>query len=298
MSTAIVKYNSTDIAASTLHRDITVAGREDLKVIYKALPQGAEAVVQFFVTTDLPSIAGSSIPKEEPKMYHAATILLKRPVDRKSIDVTATISSYVTGSYQTPAMLEGPFGIARRPTEALVTSGGSSSDEVAQVESSVYRYPIISSDGIYLLRTHSVAKGFPIPCTLAGAMQRIFKDGVPLPLDQRFHYCTLTVAVNIPFQRTQILYIHRGVRGTGEKIGVENPWNGLCYGYADAPEYLQLKNSALEASKPRQVPDSARELTRMTGGGVVSGFLTASEDGGRATLPTPTPRARIEEVKE
>lgn len=247
MSSAITTLGA---AALSLHRDFAENGITKLEEIYEALPDEAEVTIDIILSADFDSGG---------KVYQCATALLAKEGD--DLGVNASIGSYIAGEYQTPCLALEGVGVPP------ATSTASDSTEIQ-----LMRYPLIAN-------TQAIPEDAdPLLLRIAGHVNAIFKDGIILPADQRFHYCSLVVMVKTPtIPRALFLAMHRGARGTGEKRGVDNPWSTWCYGFEYDGQFEASKAAALGRARPQFLALEAERVDVRTFGGVIS-------DVGRAAL--------------
>ncbi len=261
-SSQVVRYGSTALAAGALHNDM-VSRKQELRLISQTLPPGSEAVVKFLVVADL-NPAGQS--GTDPQIYHAATAHF-RTLPNKKFVVSATISTYVTGAYQQRVSRE---DLERSPPNsesinALVPTDASSREIV------VLRHPLMSGENEKAFDSMDAKERCPEATNIVNVVKRMFVKGVPLPSDQRFHYCTFTVMVRIPNESLQYLVALRGTRGTKDpRNQSEGSWNSTSvqdfdYSNNDGHEadlekrFGNLKAEACDGARPSDIPEEARQ---------------------------------------
>lgn len=279
-SSQIVRYGSTALAAGGLHSDMVVHGKKELRQISKILPPGAEAVVQFFVTADL-SLSASGSRSREPQIYRAATAHFKTTADNKLV-VSATIGVYITGAYQERVV--SLQELEASPSPAIESLASNAVIEVCSREVEVLRHPLISEENEEKLKEMHASERCPQALTIMRLVKEMFKDGVPLPGDQRFHYCTFTVMFRIPSERIQYLAVLRGTRGvkdprtlsssTWHSTGVKDVTYGSNGKVEQQEEELEtrfkdLRLQACSGARPSSIPDEARQIDSLTRNGVM-----------------------------
>lgn len=263
----LVRYGSTALATSALHRDMVISGRDELKRVYQKLPSGAEAVVRFLVVADLNLSAHAKRSHIEPQMYHAAAVHLATHAGNR-LTVTATIGTYVTGHYQEKVSFQALKALSEfsSPNTVVVPA------DTSEVE--VFRHPLISEQNEEHFHSMNASTRCPRAFALMEAVKKIFRDGVPLPFDQRFHYCTFTVMVRMPHKNIQYLTALRGLRGTRDPRSVQGNWTSTGVEHASGdeekqPEELEerfrtLRAEACEGVRPLEIPAGAKQLTGKT----------------------------------
>ncbi len=243
---SLTRYTNTTLAAAAIHQDITGAStRGQLREIYQQLPQGTGVIVQFYISTNESTSPGT-------RVHHAATALLEN-VTGRGLKITATIASYESGRYRT---LETPLESLSTLSDHASTDKSSAliaGEEVSRAseETVVTRHPLMDASGMESLEYSLNTPQHRPLLVIAKAMQNIFAEGVPLPIQERFHYCTFSVMLS----SGSLFYIHRGVGGgiadrTGRSDG---KWEGLCYGVCEDKTYERQKLVATGAIVPYQL---------------------------------------------
>lgn len=132
------------------------------------------------------------------------------------------------------------------------------------------------------------SKRCPKAFKIAKVINEIFKDGIPLPTDQRFHYCTFTVAVRQPSQSIQFIALSYGIRGTKDSKQISSDWSSASVNENFASEdFEKLKNEAKGKSKPSSVPKLADVVSTTT---VKNALLNAN------SLPSSLEPSKIEKI--
>lgn len=248
----ITTYNNTTLAAGALHGDI-LANKIELKSICSKLPLNAETIVQFMVAADFQN------SKTQATIYHAATVKITK-TSEKGCTVTAHIASYVKGSYQT--VFNDIPQIADKTTQS--DSANIAANEDNQIV--VNRYPILTSDNA--LNPMKAETSCPEALAIANSVNAIFRQGVPLPKDQKFHYCMFTVMVKKPASDYQFLGVNYGIRGTHSSREESGNWAVTSVENEKNPSQpSRLKNKFAEltlvaegSSRPLGVPSDAIQI--------------------------------------
>lgn len=302
-SNQLVRYDNTALAASALQSDMVVRGRTELKKIYQILPPGATAVVQFVVTANDVSSAAA--------VYHAATAHFEVSADRK-LKVTATIASYADGAYQTQKKLTASgseeSNDAREQEEKAVVKATDKKTEVV-----VRRHPLLREQHKKNYSEMGAQARANEAHQIMLHINEMFKEGVPLPGDQRFESCSFVVSVNLPGKSIQRLIASGGLDwgGTGvdeaylndkDNRKIINRWDPAYREWCrDALEqsrdrllrsHTELQQVARGERRPNAVPAEARQVSGGTG--VLALEAPSSAE---AALPPPA-AARVPQIEE
>jgi hypothetical protein len=260
-SSQLTVYDSTALAAGALHNDMVCAGKSELRGICNILTPNSEAVVKFLVVADLAADANAQI-------YHAATVSLK-VLSNTRMAVSATIGAYVTGNYQNRVRVEElEDGLAEAARPSCRNAAIVPADETSNRNIVVMRHPIITRENEAHLDSMEAQSRCPQALEIVEAVKRIFQRGVPLPCDERFHYCSFTVMVNIPnsLRGIQYLSVLRGTRGTQDTRSVSRPWvsTGVQSGSQKDQElsdkFDQLRLEA-NGARPSELPGNALQIS-------------------------------------
>jgi hypothetical protein len=237
MSSELSCYGSRALAAGVIHSDLVGSGRDELKKIRSAMPIGTEAVIKIMVNTDrLDNTA---------KIYHAATVHLHNAAP-KDFRVTVTIASYVKGQYTTPALTDsGSSLLIEGPpvyNSAIQATADSSTQDVV-----VARHPLIKhASAMESLRSMDAAGRCPRAATVVAAVYNIFRDGVALPQDERFHHSTFSVMVRLPDTSIECIGLSYGIRGTMSRPGVNSEWSTTWVQESDDKKYITDRQKIIQ----------------------------------------------------
>ena len=198
-SSALVSYDSQALAAGVLHEDMAVRGREQLQ---KAkLPPNTTVFIHFSVTADL------NQSNLEQQVHHAATVCLQTSSADK-LTITAVTGAHVSTTDRGKSGFQ-LQSISRR--ESVRSSNTSVVPNNSSKECVVFRHALITSEHATALNSMDARKRCPFALAITQAVSEIFKNGVPLPSSQSFHYCTFKVLVCTPHSHKQQSFLSQSL---------------------------------------------------------------------------------------
>lgn len=234
--------NTPILAAAAIHRSLAREGLEELRGLFRSLPDGTEAVVGFVVS-------GTKRSDPTAKVYSAVHIYFNKKTI-KEVRVEVSMAAYAKGSYQ-----EGhsPGALVSHAFKTLTTWSRDTHPTNSELVKVVY-YPCTFPDDLEKPLDPTADKYSPL-MLLTRTMKRIFHLGIPLPLDSARLSCQLTAACRIP-DRCPVSIRYRWEEEGEVERRTTDP--------SSEEEFAHLVRVARGEERPKIVPKEAVELMRGT----------------------------------